>query len=511
MPGTINSCDYSPTQHAAIVGGANGQITSISPSSTSGVPLISQGSSSDPTFGTAVVAGGGTGSTSFNINGAVYSGTTTTGSLQSATLSSGQLLIGGTTAPAAAALSAANGMNVANGNNSITLSNLRDAARYVVSPTSGQAGYMTIQSAINQAVTDGASSSTPATVWIWPGTYTENLTINSFVSLVSAAGGQPKAIVIGNAVYTPAANGYFSAENINFQTPVGGSSAFSIQGTAGSTTAIFTGCEFNGTTGTGFECLNGSINVWHYNCTGRASASQKVLNINKVRAFYSYSPDYVSNNTQSTIANASVVNFFGGNLVDSYLVSGTAEVFFYNCLMFSVGAFSCVDLSTSGCTGSFFGGSAFTLASHWVNGIGRASINGVSSYLGTAIFSDPGLNYNLIAPSQFMTTTSNPPSLDTETTNFGNSLTVGTATQNTNGHNILLQIAVAVSSATTATITVGVGPTSTPTADTVIPSFSTASAVIYTFSVVIPNLYYVLVNTTGTITVSSVTCVATGF
>ncbi len=109
------------TNHNVLVGAGTATITNVAPSATSGVPLISQGSSSDPAFGTAVVAGGGTGSTSFNINGAVYSNTTTTGVLQAATLTSGQLLIGGTTTPAAATITAGVGISVTNGNNSITI------------------------------------------------------------------------------------------------------------------------------------------------------------------------------------------------------------------------------------------------------------------------------------------------------------------------------------------------------------------------------------------------------
>lgn len=109
------------TQYNALIGAASNGITSVAPSATSGVPLISQGAAADPAFGTAVVAGGGTGSTSFNINGAVYSNTTTTGALQAATLTSGQLLIGGTTTPAAATLTPGTGVSISNGNNSITI------------------------------------------------------------------------------------------------------------------------------------------------------------------------------------------------------------------------------------------------------------------------------------------------------------------------------------------------------------------------------------------------------
>lgn len=109
------------TQYDLLIGAASNGITSVAPSAISGIPVISQGSSSNPTFGTAVVAGGGTGSTSFNINGVVISATTTTGSLTSLTLSSGQLVIGGTTSPAAGTLTAGTGVSISNGNNSITI------------------------------------------------------------------------------------------------------------------------------------------------------------------------------------------------------------------------------------------------------------------------------------------------------------------------------------------------------------------------------------------------------
>lgn len=69
MP-TNNSCDYSPTQYNVQTGGANGTLNNVAPSATSGVPVISQGSSSQPIFGTAVVAGGGTGAAT--LTGLIY-------------------------------------------------------------------------------------------------------------------------------------------------------------------------------------------------------------------------------------------------------------------------------------------------------------------------------------------------------------------------------------------------------------------------------------------------------
>lgn len=211
------------TAHDLLIGNGTTAVTLLAPSATTGIPLISQGAASDPAFGTAVVAGGGTGNTtftafsliaagttatgafqnvvgtgttgqilvattgalpvwtaagsassisitgntggaltgnaftfsggttglsfggsgstetlsgtlvvanggtgvaSFNINGAVFSNTTTTGALSAATLTSGQLLIGGTTTPAAASLTAGAGISITPGNNSITISSI---------------------------------------------------------------------------------------------------------------------------------------------------------------------------------------------------------------------------------------------------------------------------------------------------------------------------------------------------------------------------------------------------
>ena len=82
------------TQYNVQVGGAtSNSLDNVAPSATSGVPLISQGSSSNPAFGTAVVAGGGTGLTSTTAYGVICGGTTTTGNLQNAGAgSSGQVL-----------------------------------------------------------------------------------------------------------------------------------------------------------------------------------------------------------------------------------------------------------------------------------------------------------------------------------------------------------------------------------------------------------------------------------
>ncbi len=83
------------TNHNLIIGGSTSStLTNVAPSATSGIPVISQGASSDPTFGTAVVAGGGTGQVTLTNHG-VLIGQGTSAIAQTATGSSGQILRSG--------------------------------------------------------------------------------------------------------------------------------------------------------------------------------------------------------------------------------------------------------------------------------------------------------------------------------------------------------------------------------------------------------------------------------
>lgn len=83
------------TQYNVLVGGSTSStLANVAPSATSGVPLVSQGSSANPHFGTAVVGGGGTGLTSTTAYAVLCGGTTSTGNLQSIASvgTSGQIL-----------------------------------------------------------------------------------------------------------------------------------------------------------------------------------------------------------------------------------------------------------------------------------------------------------------------------------------------------------------------------------------------------------------------------------
>jgi hypothetical protein len=77
MATTINPSDQTITQYNIQTGGASNLLNNVAPSATSGVPIISQGSSSQPIFGTAAIGGGGTNATSFGTSQGivVYNGT----------------------------------------------------------------------------------------------------------------------------------------------------------------------------------------------------------------------------------------------------------------------------------------------------------------------------------------------------------------------------------------------------------------------------------------------------
>jgi hypothetical protein len=100
----------SATQYNVVVGGAStSTLAMVAPSATSGIPLVSGGSSANPSFTTAAVAGGGTGFVTAAVNGVVYGNTTSPLGVTAAG-TNGQVLLGATSAaPAFATLTSTGG------------------------------------------------------------------------------------------------------------------------------------------------------------------------------------------------------------------------------------------------------------------------------------------------------------------------------------------------------------------------------------------------------------------
>lgn len=87
------------------------------------------------------------------------------------------------------------------------------------------------------------------------------------------------------------------------------------------------------------------------------------------------------------------------------------------------------------------------------------------------------------------------------------SLTAGTAYKNTSGTNVVISGVINVSAAVGGSINLGMGVTSTPTTQPISPALSTA--LLLPFTARVPNNYYLLIQTSGTITVGSITAIAT--
>ncbi len=69
-------------QYSTLIGDAANAVTFASPSATAGIPLVSNGVAANPSYTTAVVAGGGTGNTTFTAYSIISAGTTSTDPFQ---------------------------------------------------------------------------------------------------------------------------------------------------------------------------------------------------------------------------------------------------------------------------------------------------------------------------------------------------------------------------------------------------------------------------------------------
>jgi hypothetical protein len=143
----------SPTGGSVVVNNSSAQLGTVTNNATSGIPLISQGTSTTPVFGTAVVAGGGTGAVTLTNHG-VLIGQATSPIVATTAGSSGQALIsGGASAdPAFGTLGVSGG-----GTGAVTLTAhgvlIGEGTSAVTATTAGSSG---------QALISGGASADPA-------------------------------------------------------------------------------------------------------------------------------------------------------------------------------------------------------------------------------------------------------------------------------------------------------------------------------------------------------------
>lgn len=157
------------------------------------------------------IASGGTASTSFNINGAVISGSTTTSPLTSLTMSNGQLLIGATgAAPAVSTITAGAGISVVNGANSITIS--ASTATVIWNNISASQALAVNQGYFVDATGGAISLSLPATASV--GDTIRVYKVDSSVNQVKITQGAGQSIQLGSSASTTGVAGYIESTAI---------------------------------------------------------------------------------------------------------------------------------------------------------------------------------------------------------------------------------------------------------------------------------------------------------
>lgn len=267
-------------------------------------------------------------------------------------------------------------------------------ATYVVSTVAGQGGFTSIQAAINQAVSDGASVSNPLTIWVFSGAYTENLTLAPFVSLACANSSvqENTATVIGNAVYS--GTGDFAINNLSFVSN-SSSAAISFQ-SAGSVTIQLNGTILDGgASGIGLECTSASslINVF----SGQLYSAGSGKSFNQTHGTTVLFDCSGGSNTGliSTISGGNCY-FYGCVFTDGYSVTGAS----LNCIdtiiqSTTLAASSpCINIGASG-TVLVIGGSLFSNAGSGfvIDGTGALTYSNIA-LRGSALLVDPALTVN---------------------------------------------------------------------------------------------------------------------
>ncbi len=227
---------------------------------------------------------------------------------------------------------------------------LRNASRYVVAPTFALGEYTTIQSAIDQAVADGADAANPAIVWVSAGIYTEDLALVPFVSLAGAVDGSVNAVqVVGNSVYTDntgAGTNEFSITNMSFVSN-NTSPAISFQGSGTSNMHLQSlDASATATSGTALECTGANFSINVTISTLEASSGAKCMNVSAGNVFMFAGVHSSFVDTASTISGTAVVRLFSCVANDAFVLTDSSSLYLMQCFVTS-GNLTCVDVGVN--------------------------------------------------------------------------------------------------------------------------------------------------------------------
>lgn len=207
-----------------------------------------------------------------------------------------------------------------------------------------------IAAAIAQAVTDGASSSSPKNIYVKPGTYTTALTLHDGINIIGlATSGEIGPVISGQITFSTAGtsniSGCYLVTNSAFAIVVGGIVA---------TVLNINNCYFSAISAAqaiSFTSSSASAQINIHNCTGTAgtvvgglftSSSAGTINISEV---YFYNP---SANASNNLISAGSLNVYRSYFEIQFQTSGTNAAYFNDVY---------INTAAAGITGISIGGS----------------------------------------------------------------------------------------------------------------------------------------------------------
>lgn len=376
------------------------------------------------------------------------------------------------------------------GSNVFQIANLLAVSPYVVGTNANIYNYTSIQTAITAAVTDGASATSPAIVYVTPGTYTQNLTFQPYVHLVGIASGDGDVV---NVVGTSGSNIFLgtpsliSITNINFVSN-STSFAFYTQGASTIQELILRNVSISVSQGSsGAISLNsfGVVNIYDSIITSTSNGSGPLSINNGTNNFY----NCIFNNTGTgtSSSNGGIANFYFSTFNDNITnLGGTVNI--YSCY------------ANSGAQ------SFYTNAGSTANSIYDLVVNSTASsgYWFTNV-GGAGLNYGAILPIGSATEIQNTVSKSGHPFQVTNlSFDGGYTTNNINGG---LWIGSTSGPPVATTLTAGTGITITNAANSITINSTSSGALTWTdeatsFAAASNNGYFITATLTATLPAS---------
>lgn len=199
----------------------------------------------------------------------------------------------------------------------INADNLFGVSPYIVDPTPSKGSFTTVQSAITKALADGASSVTPKLVWINPGIYTENLTLQPYVNLAAGTDpSTPNVEIVGNAIYNGA--GDLSISNISFSSN-NASAAISFS-SAGAALVHLQSVDIDAGVGIALECTSATTII---NCSiGSTDAGVGGRCLNITDGFVEFFAGVSAFTDTASTVSGGTLRIVSSDLQDSFDVSG---------------------------------------------------------------------------------------------------------------------------------------------------------------------------------------------